>query len=139
MPKEGTMLNDELFSNRVYPHLDAGSANWVIAFDEDGRYYADAMPGSDFYIPVPDAYATREGALAAIEVLKVWDAPVANDDDVLGFDALRVTPQWAALVPHLPQAIVPDLTDFDFNDAMDALPGAYAHYRAMTAAGVQVR
>jgi len=124
----------------LYPHLDARTANWVIAFDEDGRYYVDAMPNSDFYVPVPASYATREGAEAGIAVIKVWQTPVERDENVMGFEALRATPEWAALLTHvhMRQAIVPDLSVFDFEDAPDALPGAFEHYRAMTLAGAQV-
>jgi hypothetical protein len=128
----------ELFSTTLYPHLDARTANWVIAFDEDGRYYVDHTPGSDFWVPVPYAYATREGAEAGIAAIKAWEAPVAAGEDVLSLEALRATPEWAALLTHvhMRQAIVPDLSVFDFN--VEIMPGAYDHYRAITLAGAQV-
>jgi hypothetical protein len=89
-------------------------------------------------VPVPASYATREGAEAGIAVIKVWQTPVERDENVMGFEALRATPEWAALLTHvhMRQAIVPDLSVFDFN--VEIMPGAYDHYRAITLAGAQV-
>lgn len=127
------MSDIELFSLRVFPHL-AATGKWVIAFEEDGMYYTDSYPQSDFYVPVPDAYATREGAEAAIEVLKAWEAPVADEQDCLTMADLYRTPQWAALVPHLPGASIGRYPADDY--AQDQL----MHARVLTMTfGTQLR
>jgi len=137
----------EPWSDTLYPEFDERTQRWVIAFDEDGTHYAESTPESDFYIPVPDEYATKEGAVAAIAVLTAWEAPMAannGDGEMLGFEALRATPEWAALVPYLPQSWIGNYAKGLFEDAADytmvgGLPGAYEHHLATLAAGAQVR
>ena len=137
------MENFPLWSTTLFPHFDARTQSWVIAFEEDGIYYTDFNPEADIFAPVPDTYATEAGAAAAIAVLVAWEAPVANDLEVVAYPALHATPEWAALLPHLPGATIGSFTAADFADAADmemvgGLPGTAAHYAALVAAGVKV-
>jgi len=131
-----------LWSTTLYPTLD--NDGWfVIAFEEDGEYYTTSDPEADFFAPVPHRYSSVYAVEAAIAVLKVWEAPVANDENCLSFDVLRATPEWAALLPHLAGAFIGNYTEENFNEAtamgmVGGVPGAYVHYRAMVDAGVKV-
>jgi hypothetical protein len=131
----------ELWSSTLFPHQNNRDGRWYVAFEEDGYYYGSSDPLDDFYMPVPDSYATEEGAEAAIAVLKVWDAPVANDDAVLDPDRLRATPEWDALAKFFPEALIGDYDQDKFDEAFD-LTGAHAgadeHYRVMLLTGVPV-
>jgi hypothetical protein len=132
----------ELWSSTLYPFLDPRTQRWVIAFDEDGTYYGSSNPGDDFYMPVPDSYATKAGAEAAINVLKVWDAPVARDEQVLDPARLRATPEWRALVPFFPEAEIGLYSKEEFDEAFE-LTGANAdaleHYHIMLWAGIPAK
>jgi hypothetical protein len=94
----------------------------------------DCNPFDDLYAPIASSYATQAGALAAIDVVKAWDAPTANDLPVLALDALRATPAWALYLPYLQQAEVGVYGDADF-DNCDLLPGTLAHYQAIIDGG----
>lgn len=138
-------MENELWSSTLYPHFDTRNHVWVIAFDDDGQRWASAYPVDDFWVPTPDSFTNEAGVEAAIAVLKVWEAPVAASDDgeLLPFDELRRTPEWAALVPHFPSTKIGAYTEAEFSEAEDigmtgGLPGAYDHYLAMVEAGVQV-
>lgn len=133
-----------LWSTELYPDFDTRTQRWYVAWDDDGTRCADSDPESDFYCPVPESFATEAGAAAAIAVLKVWEAPIANEEEVLGFAKLRATPEWAALAPHLPHSFIGKYTEAMFAEAAEygmdgGQRGAFKHYEIMVAAGVQVQ
>ena len=124
----------ELFSHRLYSYEDRPGV-WVLAFDEDGRYYCDSDPLSDFYVPVPHQYPSREAAELAIAVLKVWEAPVADDEDCLSGQALVKTPEWAAFAPHLAGSKIVEATEDMYEDRS---PGCYWLYQQIILEDVEV-
>jgi hypothetical protein len=125
----------ELFSHRLYAHEDRPGV-WVLAFDEDGRYYADSDPESDFYIPIPDQYTDRESAEAAIAVLKVWEAPILNEEDCLSGQELVKTPEWAAFAGCLPGSSIAYATEDMYEDRS---PGCFWLYQKIILEDVTVR